>query len=159
MGCSNHHSGHCSGCHCKKKNCDTSNGSTLLKFSGRTGVGSVSSTAYLADPGTGSTVLALLVDPLYPIGEPLAIRTLAVNLLTATPPGVTLVVEVLKNGASLATPLLLNYGGVNPLSGQQRLTLSPSAQFAVGDTLSLRVITTGLLTSPLDLSATLTAKQ
>lgn len=116
----------------------------------------MSSTAYLADPGVGPSVLALLVDPLYPIGEAVSLRTLAVNLLTPTPQGVTLVVEVLKNGVPLATPLFVTYGGANPLSGQQRLTLATPESFAVGDTLSLRANTTGLLTSPLDISATLT---
>lgn len=154
------HDNGCSGstCHCKKNKCKCPPSLFLLKFTGRSGTGEFGSTAYLADPGVGPSVAALGVAPNYPVGETFSATTLSVNLLTPTPPGVTLVVEVLKNGAPLPVPLFVAYGGANPLSGFRRAVLGAPLAYAIGDTFDIRAVVVGLLTTPLSISATLTAR-
>ena len=134
--------------------------SFLLKFSGRTPVSTASVQSFLADNGVGGIVDPITVRPAYPVGEPLSVQRLTANLLTPISPIVSVIVEVLKNGAPLTTPLFLLYGGANPIvSGIQTESLLVPEIFAAGSEFDLRVTVNGAVVQGLNLSATLTARQ
>lgn len=150
-------------CRCGQSNCSGCGKSkhatkavSLLKFSGRTPSSSEGATitSYLADVGRGAPA-AILVDPVeYPTPEIVAFRSFSVNLVTPLPANTTATIAVLKNG-TLISGLTVAFGGTNPTSGVQRVTLSSPATLGanVSDVFSVRVVTTGILPTTLDLTA------
>jgi hypothetical protein len=127
----------------------------LLKFSG-VAAPSINSTpliSYLADAGVGvGTVPIITTAPSYPVAIPHNLQNLSTNVQFTLSAGLTLVIQLLKNGAPVAG-FLTTYGAGD--SGIKSVATA-EVPFAIGDTLDLRVTTTGVFDeSGLNVSATI----
>lgn len=153
----NHKTGCNDCCSCGKKcKCGNGNGEFAFKFSGVSGIAEAGSTfSFLADRGLGTTIGNLSAAVRYPLDKAFLALGLAVNV-GPVPQGATLSVALVKNG-TVVPNTTINYGGANPASGKQTLNLN-SISFAAGDDLDLQVTTTGLITTPINVSATVRGK-
>lgn len=137
------------GCGCEDGDDDRDRVVGLLKFSGQASTAGIS---FLADGGPGTPVTSA---PSYPVARrKLRLKNLAVNLLGFTPPsGVSLTVQLLKNGSPVSGfSVTYEAGDTGVLS-----TKTKRVKLSRDDTFDLQVSLAGIGVLPrfVNLSATI----
>lgn len=125
----------------------------LLKFSG-TATPSFETTAvsYLADVGVGAGIGLISTAPSYPVAIAHSLVNFATNMLAdfTVPASASVVFALLQNGAAVPG-FAITYGPDE--FGIKTLVAGPVA-YAIGDTFDVRVTVNGLISDPIDVSAT-----